>query len=68
MTDPKFNTRPLTDDELEQFPYENHVDVAITGSDDIEYYGETYTDENGDNPQFVNDQDGEHIPITSDQS
>lgn len=55
--------RFLTGQEADNFPGDNFVDVAITGDDGIEYYGESDESGNGDH-QFVNNEDGEHIEIS----
>ena len=52
--------RKLTQTELENFPFDNYVDVAITVND-VKYYGESGV--SNDDAQFVNNEDGEHIAI-----
>jgi len=59
MSDVRF----LTEQEIEDFPGDNFVDVTITAADGTAYYGES--DEAGEgNHQYVNNEDGEHIPVT----
>jgi hypothetical protein len=55
------NTRKLTKTETKNFPGDNSVNVAIQGTDDKWYYGDDCGD---DNPQFVNNEDGEHVEVT----
>lgn len=54
--------RFLTESEIEAFPGQNFANIAITGSDGVEYYGETDDSLSG-NHQYVNDEDGEHIAV-----
>jgi hypothetical protein len=56
------NVRPLTDEEIEAFPGDSSVNVAISNE-----YGEWYGDEaegpDGPEAMFVTDEDGDYILV-----
>lgn len=52
-------TRPLTQAEVEAFPGNNHVDVAMLSTDGVWCYAET-TEEGA---MFVADEGGDYIPV-----
>jgi transcriptional regulator with XRE-family HTH domain len=54
--------RFLTNREVENFPGDNFIDIAIEGDGGIEYYGES--DDNA-GPQFVANEDGEYIEVAA---
>ena len=63
-----FETRPLTEQELEDFPGDSSVDVAMLSTDGVWYYadsGQNITEEGEvyDDTQFVTDEDGDYIPV-----
>lgn len=63
MQDP--NVRKLTEAEIEAFPGDSSVNVAVRSSDSVEYYGDACADwPDGDEvAQFVTDGDGNYIPV-----
>lgn len=65
MKDP--NVRKLTEAEIEAFPGDSSVNVAIRSSDGVEYYGDACADyPDGDEvAQFVTDEGGDYIPVQS---
>ena len=57
-----FEIRALTEKEIEALSFisDSSANVAMTGTDGVEYYA----DNTGDgNPQFVADEDGDYIPV-----
>ena len=59
-----FRTRELTAKEQDHFPGNNHADIAIETEDGTEYYGENdYQADGTPNPQFINNEDGEHVEV-----
>ena len=59
------NVRRLTETEIEAFPGDASVNVAIRSSDGIEYYGDACADyPDGESvAQFVSDEGGDYIPV-----
>ena len=64
MKDPK--VRKLTETEIEAFPGDSSVNVAIRSSDGVEYYGDACADyPDGDEvAQFITDEGGDYIPVS----
>jgi len=59
------NVRNLTESEMDAFPGDSSVNVAIRSDDGVEYYGDACADyPDGDEvAQFVTDEDGDYIPV-----
>ena len=61
------DVRKLTESEIDAFPGDSGVNVAIRSSDGVEYYGDACADypEGDEVAQFVTDEDGDYIPVQS---